>query len=119
LFSQRTEKIIRTPENFLDGSFPRAPIAGCKCRGIRAKKECGFRELRGDAGDPKRGVAVAGETEDGVEISSVNEVPEAGIEEAEEGFWAGAAIADRALRIGKPVLYDTGSQTTKASTHKH
>ena len=82
------------PENSLEGGFPAAPVAGYKCRGICAKKEGGFRELRSDAGDPKRGVAVAGETEDGIEISAVNEVPEAGIEEAEEGFYAGAAIAD-------------------------
>ena len=80
------------PENSLEGGFPAAPVAGSKCRGVRAKKESGFRKLRGDTGDPKRGIAVAGKTEDGIEISSVNEFPEAGIEEAEERFCAGAAI---------------------------
>ena len=82
------------PENFLDGGFPGAPVVGRQRRRFRAKEKNGFRKLRGDAGDPERGVEVARETEDGVEISAVNDVPETGIEKPEKGFCAGAAVGD-------------------------
>src|SRR6266567_7406832 len=82
------------PDYPLETALPHPAIQRSKRRRIRTEQKRRPKPASSEVGDPERGVAIAGEAQNGVEISTANESPNPWIEETEERLCTGTPVWD-------------------------